>query len=128
MVLKAVTLISRQLTSHIRQDKGGSHYLNRNPWDAWVDPDVKKAMTENEFKALFKDHEEGSRFSIAINYADRTDHVISAKIIDGEVKLFDTQSGENVKSLDFSDIHDVKLWKTNELELSDRGKTACESR
>ena len=107
---------------------GGSHHLNKKPWDVWENPIIDEIRTSKQFDEYLSRHEEGSRFGIAIDYIDKTDHVIVGKIIDGKITLFDAQSGREVEAIDFNDIIDVKLWKTNNLELSDRGKTSCEGR
>ena len=107
---------------------GGSHYLNRNPWEAWEDADVQIITKKSDLFTYTQNQGNGARFAIAIEYSDNSGHVIVGEIVDDILKLYDPQTGKDIIDIDFEDIKDVKLWKTNELTLSDRGIAACEGR
>jgi hypothetical protein len=112
--------------------KGGSHYLNDKPWEAWEgldkSKDVKKITDESSLFEFAQGKGNGARFGIAIEYADRSGHVIVGEVVDNILELYDPQTGKKFNGIDFNDINSVQLWQTNELKLSDRGITACESR
>lgn len=108
--------------------KGGSHYLNKEPWKAWEGIEPDNIKTNNELLDFVHEHENGSRFGIAIEYMDGTGHVIVGEIIEDKLKLYDPQTGKTFEDIDFDDVLGVKLWQTNEADLSDRGRTSCEGR
>lgn len=108
--------------------KGGSHHLNKKPWEAWKDASVKTVKSNKDILEYINQHEDGARYGIAIKYSDGTAHVLVAEKSGGKIRIYDAQSGKNVKGIDFDDASDVKLWQTNNLELSDRGTTSCEGR
>lgn len=107
---------------------GGSHCLNKNPWEAWEGADVQTITNKSDLFAYTQEYTNGSRFEIAIERCDNSGHIIVGEILNGELKLYDPQSGKEVIDIDFEDINNVKLWKINELDLSDRGISACEGR
>ena len=108
--------------------KRGSHYLNANPWAAWENADVKNVSSYNELLEIAKNSSDGTRFGICYLRNDNIGHVIVGEANNGNLKLYDAQSGKGLGALDFDAVHDVKLWKTNDLKPSDRGITACEGR
>lgn len=108
--------------------KGGSHYLNKNPWKAWDGTEPYTVKTEQELHEYVEKYADGSRFGIALEYKDNTGHVIVGEKTNNILELFDVQIGRNIKNIDFEDLEGVKLWYTNEAKLSDRGVTACEGR
>ncbi len=107
---------------------GGSHHLNKKPWDAWKDASVKTVKSNKDMLDLTQQHEDGARYGVAIKYSDGTAHVLVAEKSGGKLHIYDAQSGKSLEGIDFDDVDDVKLWQTNNLELSDRGKTSCEGR
>ena len=108
--------------------KGGSHYLNTYPWEAWKDASVETLTSKDDLFGYTQKYGNGARFGIAIEYTDNSGHVLVGEIVDDELKIFDAQIGNNVNDIDFEDVLGVKLWQTNNLELSDRGATSCEGR
>jgi hypothetical protein len=42
--------------------------------------------------------------------------------------LYDVQKGKTIENIDFTDVEGVKLCQTDNLDLSDRGRTACEGK
>lgn len=107
---------------------GGSHHLNKKPWEAWKDASVKTVKSNKDILDHTQQHEDGARYGIAIKYSDGTAHVLVAEKSGDKLDIYDAQSGKPVKGIDFDDVDDVKLWQTNNLELSDRGTTSCEGR
>lgn len=108
--------------------KGGSHYLNSYPWEAWKNADVQTITNKKDLIAYTQKQGNGARFGMAIEYYNNSGHVIVGEVVDDVLKLYDVQTGKEIIDIDFSNINDVKLWKTNELDASDRGITACEGR
>lgn len=108
--------------------KGGSHYLNKYPWEAWEGADVQTITNKKDLFLCAKKYGDGARFAIAIQYSDNSGHVIVGEVVEDVLKLYDVQEGKSILNIDFDDINDVKLWQTNNLGLSDRGITACEGR
>lgn len=107
---------------------GGKHHLTRNPWDAWENPSVETILSKDKLEEYVKKYTDGSRFGIAYIRKDNTGHVLVGEKEDGALKIYDPQSGYMRESLDFDNMEDVKLWQTDNLELSDRGATACDGR
>ncbi len=107
---------------------GGSHHLNVNPWEAWVDTKPHDIHTQSELLEYVQKFENGSRFGIAYAHEKLGGHVIVGEYIDGKLIFYDAQKGVRIDNLDFDSIYGVKLWQTNGRKLSDRGRTSCERR
>lgn len=107
---------------------GGSHYLNANPWAAWDGAEVKEVYSYSDMVAIAKNSGDGARFGICFSRFNGTGHVIVGEYKNGILKLYDAQTGKAYGSLDFGRVKDVKLWRIDNLNLSDRGVTACERR
>lgn len=78
--------------------------------------------------AIAKNSGDGARFGICFSRFNGTGHVIVGEYKNGILKLYDAQTGKAYGSLDFGRVKDVKLWRIDNLNLSDRGVTACERR
>lgn len=109
--------------------KGGSHYLNSNPWDAWENVEVNDIQTFSDIVNVISKHDDGARYGICyINKKTGIGHVIVAEKIDGKLNLYDAQRGISIDNLDFTKVDGVKLWRTDGLEPSDRGIASCKNR
>ena len=110
---------------------GKNHYLNRNPQDAWINPDVRetKGSGLDEIVNAFEMWPDNSRAEVAITWTGRanTGHVFVAEKVNGEIKFYDVQSGKTVSEdvFDYVETGKTKFWRIDNLDPSDRGITAC---
>ena len=116
----------------IAKPEGKNHHLNRYPEDAWIDPEIKSAAGNGlqDIQSTFNEWGNGVRAEISAVYISknnvRTGHVFVAEKIDGKVMVYDPQSGTEVPERYFEKVEDVRFWRIDNLDMSDRGITACE--
>lgn len=109
----------------------GNHYLERNPEEAWVHPEVEKpegSGLEDILNAM-KQLPDGSRVEIAVKWKNNASgHVFVAEKKNEKVYFFDVQSGEKLSPKIFDRVQngETRFWRIDNLEPSDRGITACE--
>lgn len=115
----------------IARPSGKNHYLNRNPQDAWINPDVRETKGNglDEIVNAFEMWPDNSRAEVAITWMGRknTGHVFVAEKAKGEIKFYDVQSGKTVSEdiFDYVETGKTKFWRIDNLDPSDRGITAC---
>lgn len=109
-----------------------NHYLSRHPEEAWIDAKVKNTSgngLDDIIDTLGK-WTDGARAEVAITWkGSRNGHVIVAENVNGKIRFYDVQSGEKISSKLFSYVEEGKttFWRIDNLELSDRGITACKA-
>lgn len=109
-----------------------NHYLERNPDAAWIDSDIK-ATTGNgleDILSAMNQLQDGTRFEVAVTWKNsEKGHVFVAEKKEGKVHFYDVQSGTEWSSKIFERVQEGKtlFWRIDNLELSDRGITACEA-
>lgn len=72
----------------------------------------------------------GARAEITVIWKNkRKGHVFAAEKVNGKIEFYDVQSGEKFSQEIFDGVEEnkTKFWRIDNLELSDRGITACEA-
>lgn len=106
--------------------------MSRHPEEAWIDAKVKNTSgngLDDIIDTLGK-WTDGARAEVAITWkGSRNGHVIVAENVNGKIRFYDVQSGEKISSKLFSYVEEGKttFWRIDNLELSDRGITACKA-
>lgn len=115
----------------IARPSGKNHYLNRNPQDAWINPDVKETKGSGLYEIMnaFETWPDNSRAEVSVIWTGRTNtgHVFVAEKAKGEIKFYDVQSGKTISEdiFDYVEAGKTKFWRIDNLDPSDRGITAC---
>ncbi len=109
-----------------------NHYLSRHPEEAWIDAKVKNTSGNglDDIIDTIGKWPDGARAEVAITWkGSRNGHVIVAENVNGKIRFYDVQSGEKISSKLFSYVEEGKttFWRIDNLELSDRGITACKA-
>ena len=109
-----------------------NHYLSRHPEEAWIDAKVKNTSGNglDDIIDTIGKWTDGARAEVAITWkGSRNGHVIVAENVNGKIRFYDVQSGEKISSKLFSYVEEGKttFWRIDNLELSDRGITACKA-
>lgn len=109
-----------------------NHYLSRHPEEAWIDAKVKNTSGNglDDIIDTIGKWPDGARAEVAITWkGSRNGHVIMAENVNGKIRFYDVQSGEKISSKLFSYVEEGKttFWRIDNLELSDRGITACKA-
>lgn len=107
---------------------GGSHYLNRHPESAWEEAVIVECSGKNDIIKLLTETEDDARFEIAYMRNRGGGHVIVAEKENGYIRFLDVQSGNEIDGscLDKKNINSIKCFRIDNLEVSQRGVTACE--
>ena len=111
-----------------------NHYLQRYPETAWVEPEIIHTHGNgyDDILRIMNAEAAGARFEIAVIYknVETKGHVFVSEIIEGKVVFLDPQNGTEITKKFFEYVKDneTRIWRIDNLEVSDRGITACESR
>ena len=107
---------------------GGSHYLNKYPEEAWEDAVVIECSGKDDIIKAMSEVDGNARFEVAFIRKHGGGHVIVAEKENGVVHFLDVQSGQEIDGscLDKSNIDSVKCFRIDNLDISQRGTTACE--
>lgn len=111
------------------QPATNNHVLNRNPEMAWIDAEVRTTEGNGLSNILdaMTELDNGARFEIATISQRGMGHVFVCEKVNGKVKFFDPQKGCELQEDIFDTVRkdSTKYWRIDNLELSDRGITAC---
>lgn len=109
-----------------------NHYLRKHPEEAWMNADVKKTQGSGleDIINLTKGWPDGARAEVAVTWQGSTDgHVFVFEKVNKELRFCDVQSGKVLSEEIFQSVEKDKtyFWRIDNLELSDRGITACKA-
>lgn len=107
---------------------GGSHYLNMHPEDAWEDAIIVECSGKNDIIKALEKVDGDARFEVAFMRKRGGGHVIVAEKENGVVHFLDVQSGQEIDGscLDKKNIDSIQYFRIDNLNISQRGVTACE--
>lgn len=107
---------------------GGSHYLNQHPESAWENAIVIECSGKSDIIKALEEIEEDARFEVMYMRNRGGGHVIIAEKECGNIRFLDVQSGIEIDGscLDKKNISSVHYFRIDNLEISQRGITACD--
>lgn len=106
--------------------------LNHHPelaWKKYKIIELRGNGLEGIYQELKKD-DDGVRYEVAVLFEKKKGHVFVAIKNKGKVLFYDPQNGKMITENFFNYVveNSTKIWRIDNLELSDRGVTACISR
>ena len=109
-----------------------NHILSNNPELAWINAEIINT-TDSGLKDIIKEMIKWgnhSRAEVAVMWNKQQGHVFVAENIDENIRFIDPQNGTVIKETEFEKaVENMTLfWRIDNLEISDRGRTSCESR
>ena len=107
---------------------GGSHYLNMHPEGAWEGAVIIECSGKDDIIKLITEIDGDARFEVAYMRNRGGGHVIVAEKENGIVHFLDVQSGNEIDGscLDKNNISSIECFRIDNLDISQRGVTACE--
>lgn len=107
---------------------GGSHRLNRNPESAWENAIVIECSGKNDIIKALQEVDGNVRLEVMYMRNRGGGHVIIAEKEDENIRFLDVQSGTEINGscLDSKNITSVHYFRIDNLNISQRGITACE--
>ena len=107
---------------------GGSHYLNMHPESAWEGAVIIECSGKNDIIKLLEEIDGDARFEVAFMRNRGGGHVIVAEKENGAVRFLDVQSGQEIDGscLDKKNIISIECFRIDNLNISQRGVTACQ--
>lgn len=107
---------------------GGSHHLNMHPEDAWENAILVECFGKNDIIKALEEIDGDARFEVAFMRKRGGGHVIVAEKENGVVRFLDVQSGQEIDGscLDKKNVDSIYYFRIDNLNVSQRGVTACE--